>query len=1056
MYSKSKEGKLSRELFFAPTNEYRGAPFWAWNHALDRETLLRHIDYLKEMGMGGFHMHSRTGLDTEYLGKEFMDCVRACVDKAKKEGMYACLYDEDRWPSGAAGGKVTKDKRFRSRYLVLTPWANEDRPERDVGDDSFRRGLALGNGTLLERFDITLENNCLKKYRRLKEGEIGTNVWYLYEELTKEGPWYNNQTYIDTLNPEALQCFLEETHEKYLACVGDEFGKTVPSIFTDEPQFVNFTTLAFAQSRQDVILPYTDALPELYAAAYGKDLFDTIPELVWELPDGHPSAARYRYHDLVTECFSAAFADTLGQWCREHHIMLTGHMFGEETLHTQSSCLGEAMRSLRSFQLPGIDMLCDAREYGTAKQAQSVSHQYGCPGVMSELYGVTGWDFDFRSHKLAGDWQAALGVTLRVHHLAWDSMNGEAKRDYPASIFYQSPWYREYGLIENHFARLNTALTRGKPVVRIGVIHPVETYWLHFGPAEQTALIREELEECYKNTITWLLFSQLDFDFVSEGLLAGQYEKSTDGKLHVGKMAYDVILVPGCETLRSSTISCLEDFLAGGGDVLCMGDAPLYQDAFSSDAGVKLCEKGRRIGFSKSALITALEPYREVELRDASGRISDCLIYQLREENPGSTHCLSGGNAEDQKCRWLFVANGKAMKNPDIPKKERITFRIRGNWIAEEYDTMTGAIYPIPVSCHNNITELVHNMYDQTSVLLRLCPATDAVNPSAENRRPIHGEASRLSPPASFRLSEPNVLLLDQAAYRIYAFGQEPGEWQPSDDILRADDACRKIAGFPGRSSYAQPWTRQKRPAAHTLELRFTIHSEIEISDTMLALEEADKTQVFLNGTLVPAFSAAAGNTETGYFVDECIRTLPLPVIPAGISELIVKLPYAEDTSAEWCYLLGSFGVKIFGNKAVITRMPDHISYGDYCTQGFPFYAGNITYEAVFTAEETGEYILAAEKFRAPLLKVSVDGQEAGVIAFAPYQVSLGRLEKGTHLIALTSYGNRANAFGPVHSCDEQLVYIDPTAWRTTGAGYSYEYQLKRMGILTAPGIYRV
>lgn len=67
-------------------------------------------------------------------------------------------------------------------------------------------------------------------------------------------------------------------------------------------------------------------------------------------------------------------------------------------------------------------MLYDSRELNTAKQAQSAVHQYGREGMLSELYGVTGWEFDFRGHKLAGDWQAALGVTVRVHHLTWTSM----------------------------------------------------------------------------------------------------------------------------------------------------------------------------------------------------------------------------------------------------------------------------------------------------------------------------------------------------------------------------------------------------------------------------------------------------------------------------------------------------------------------------------------------------------------------------------------------------------------------------------------------------------
>ena len=54
------------------------------------------------------------------------------------------------------------------------------------------------------------------------------------------------------------------------------------------------------------------------------------------------------------------------------------------------------MRSYRSFDIPGIDMLYDSRELNTAKQAQSAVRQYGREGMLSELYGVTGWEFDFQ------------------------------------------------------------------------------------------------------------------------------------------------------------------------------------------------------------------------------------------------------------------------------------------------------------------------------------------------------------------------------------------------------------------------------------------------------------------------------------------------------------------------------------------------------------------------------------------------------------------------------------------------------------------------------------
>ena len=140
-------------------------------------------------------------------------------------------------------------------------------------------------------------------------------------------------------------------------------------------------------------------------------------------------------------------------------------MMEEPTLTSQTAALGDCMRSYRGFDIPGIDMLCDAFEFTTAKQCQSAVRQYGREGMLSELYGVTAWDCDFRTYKHQGDWQAALGVTVRVPHLSWYAMGGEAKRDYPASISYQSPWYKKFSVVEDHFARLNTALTRGEPIL---------------------------------------------------------------------------------------------------------------------------------------------------------------------------------------------------------------------------------------------------------------------------------------------------------------------------------------------------------------------------------------------------------------------------------------------------------------------------------------------------------------------------------------------------------------------------------------------------------------
>ena len=91
MLYKKNEGKLCEKLFESPTSEYRGTPFWAWNDDLNGDELRRQIGWLQEMGFGGFHMHSRPGMCTEYLGNDLMNLATACHQKAEGENMLAYL-----------------------------------------------------------------------------------------------------------------------------------------------------------------------------------------------------------------------------------------------------------------------------------------------------------------------------------------------------------------------------------------------------------------------------------------------------------------------------------------------------------------------------------------------------------------------------------------------------------------------------------------------------------------------------------------------------------------------------------------------------------------------------------------------------------------------------------------------------------------------------------------------------------------------------------------------------------------------------------------------------
>ncbi|GHU71205.1 hypothetical protein FACS1894184_17690 [Clostridia bacterium] len=1031
LYPSSKSPVLDSGTFVNPPTEYRGAPFWAWNCDMTPSMLTRQIEILKEMGLGGFHMHSRSGMDVPYLSDRFMGLVQACVEKARAEGMRAYLYDEDRWPSGAAGGLVTKDHQYRARALRFTIKERDDLQ-------------------LIARYTIELDTKgCIAGYRRLSEGDSASvnstntvqstneQLRFAYLEISQSSSWYNNEAYLDTLSPTAVKRFIDVTHERYAECVGKDFGGVVPSIFTDEPQFSRKHMLGFANSVEDAVLPWTNDFPQTYQAAYGEDVLERLPELFYDLPAGEPSETRYRYHAHISDRFAQAFADQIGKWCGEHNIALTGHMMEEPTLLSQTEALGEVMRSLAAFQIPGIDMLCDWREYTTAKQAQSIVRQYDREGMLSELYGVTGWHFDFRGHKLQGDWQAALGVTLRVHHLSWVSMRGAAKRDYPASISYQSPWYKEYPIVEDHFARVNTALTRGKPLCRVAVIHPVETYWLQYGPMEQSHEKRAELDRQFQDLTAGLLNGLIDFDFISEALLPDQSKGQTGKELTVGSMQYDAVLIPNMRTMRSGTIDTLTAFAKTGGALFVVGEAPTLENAKQSNRVNELAAKAKHLPMSLPAILEALEPWRFVDVRDERGVRPSSLVYQARI---------------DGDARWLFIANGAASTNPDVPNGKLYTVRIAGDWNPTEYDTQTGAIKPIDATYQNGETRITVPWFDHDSLLLHLKPGQAASVSSAINPNHNHNNRHAWKAPAipnqtwgvvPIKLSESNVLLLEKAAFQL-----DGGAWEPVTELLRIEKAVRERIGYPNRDGHlAQPWlSPEMKQFEHYVTLQFTVSTEVDVKAPKLAIESPSLCDIKLDGMPV-------SNKSDGWWVDEAIETVALPDFAKGVHTMEIKAPIGLRTGLEWCYLLGDFGVKLQGAKATLTAPVKELGFGDWSTQGLPFYAGNVTYELPLSLTADSTVTLEIPQYRNPLMSVALDGQPVGKIIYAPYTLSLD-VKSGAHTVSVTAYGNRANAFGAVHNSNPAERWHGPGAWESLGDAWSDEYRLWPTGVLVSPKAY--
>lgn len=518
---------------------YGPVPFWSWNDRLDPQELRRQIRAMHKIGMHGFFMHARFGLETEYMSDEWFDCIQACIDEAKKLGMDAWSYDENGWPSGFAGGALLHDEDNFARYLV---GAVED--TYPTGDDV--RGVY-----------IIKEDSC----RTAEPGDSAP--YYVVRERA-------DSSYVDVLRADITEKFIAETHEKYKERLGADLGKTMPGFFTDEPQYYRYAQ------------PYSRALPQAFAEKYGYPIDRALAALFWDFDGAIP--LRYDYWLLVHECFIHHFIQPIYDWCEKNGCQLTGHGIEETSLAGQMVCCGGLMEFYCYEHIPGIDHL--GRGIGhpqdlSSKQLGSVCAQTGRNKALSETFACCGWDVSPRELKRIAELQYAGGVNLMCQHLYPYSARGQRKRDYPAHYSEHSPWHSRMAEFDRHFANLGAFLGLGEELASTLVIHPIRAAYRTFQRTVGNASVAP-LDQSLRRLVATLAEKQIPYHFGDEGMM--ETMAAVEGtQLRVGKCVYDYVIVPEMETLSANTAALLRAFQKNGGKLCFIGDVPHEIDARAAD-----------------------------------------------------------------------------------------------------------------------------------------------------------------------------------------------------------------------------------------------------------------------------------------------------------------------------------------------------------------------------------------------------------------------------------------------------------------------------------------
>ena len=745
--------------WYNPPASLRSKLFWAWNGTVRKERIMQQLRCMKNMQLGGFYIHSRTGLQTAYLSDEWFDLVRFTLQEAAKLGLEGAFYDEDRWPSGGSGGEIARqDPALCGMVLKMYP-----QPAPAAGE--------------------------LVHTMQLDGQELS-----FYAVKHTPGEWFNNSCYPDVLNPESGKSFLRMTHEKYLASCGDFRQIPVKEIFCDEP-FFGVTSG----------VPWTKDFPELYQKRFQEPIWDKLPGLFVDLPDNAHCEVRWKYRVLAAELFCQNFLRQVAQWCEAHHLQLTGHLLGEDALATQALSCGSNMAALAEFSIPGIDYLTGQRRHiATVKQLASVARQCGKKDRLAEIYGCTGWEFTLYDQKAVGDMLFALGVNKHCLHLGWYDSTGERKRDYPGSIGWHSTWKEEYFRLEDHFGRLHAVFAECREVRNILLINPVESIYLLLNEKFADSFAGDFLENSRNLVIDTLLNSNLDFDLGDEALIA-RLGRVEDDRFIVGGAAYKAVVLPSMLNLRSSTLALLEKFAAAGGVVVCCGTPAQYVD------GVR-CRELRLPGVRCRAdeLTGLLEKFRLVSFSDPDGREVTGLLHNVLEHENGYFVFLhnSGYSLEQQ-------ADATHWRGAPIAERRKAADKVK--------ISLKGVSSPAQVwdSCSGNITAAPELLSLQPSESRLLFFERTLESESYPEPEKVAVEKVILNGKMPVTLNEPNVLLLDRAQYVDENLTvQDAVDLRRLDVMLRSKHALPP-RHIPSRQPWRSPEHGQTVPV--TLRFEFFV-----------------------------------------------------------------------------------------------------------------------------------------------------------------------------------------------------------------------------------------
>lgn len=1023
--------KLSRADFAKTIPEFGIMPFWFVNGGMEYSEMEYQLKEYKAKGVPGIYFHSRFGTleHTGYLTGDWFDRLRFAVKTAKDIGLQIWVYDEYNWPSGTAGKEVMRqDPNLTQRYLELV---EGDIPGQFFtfmeGTDSRYNDLEQSQpvyacAVLLKdieekRFEyIDLMPNLA--FDKVVTWQAPEGPWKLMYFIERQASWY-----ADVLNDEATDKFIKLTHERYKQEMDGPLKHFVPGFYTDEPAMHYFEV-----ARDNFIIPWSRQMRKIFKEHNGYDLLRQLPKLFYDF-GGDTAQVRYDFWSALTKQYERTFFKKIRDWCDDNEVIFTGHLLFEEWLRLHARTGGNLFTHLKHLHMTGVDHLYPRvgsrqmpDEHVALKLASSAAHHFGSVRLLCESMGGAYWDCTMERMKWIADWEYVLGVNLFNPHGFHYSIEGERKRDWPPSMFYQHTWWPQYKVFNDYVSRMGYLLSGGHHAAKIAMFYPINSIWAQYTP--QAANPESELIQREFNWMTdRLLRLHLDFDYLDEDVM-DDCALTEDGAFTIKGERYEALILPGMTHIKAKTMDRLEAFVKAGGKVLATSLLP-YQ-SIEGDGGNLAQRVQALFGVDPHALHRAF--------LDKTG---DFAVHETKN-GKGRVAYSTGNGFSDGERLEAFEQTLRAMVDSEIlidsqevfclhrvkdgedffflcnPTRDgmELTIRIKGRHGVEEWDLQTGSMK----------RELVLSYEDGYTVLHKAMPAIGSIMLHLTAPGEVAAKNSNLR---LMRLTQDVVTgygrvedlafatvegrkLTAKAQPNLPAFTPE-GPWQvsflaPNALVLQhftmfyAQDAGKPEGfaaldlkkGIPMRmGGWAHQLPTERDEDSYPVDLVYIADFEARYLPEDLALLidgfKCKRYELFLNGEQVK-------HQPVRSYLDAEILTVPLHAKP-GKNRIAIRMRVERgmDGLLDMLKLTGTFTVGRDGQCEYLDAPGSTLAYGDWCHQGYPYLAAMVDYEMHVDIPKAflGQRLLLECEVGDDLFEAWIDGAHAGVRMWQPYQLDI-------------------------------------------------------------------